>query len=284
MTFIARAGVVTILVGALTIASPLAAHAGSDASASTDPSGAHVQLARRGAWVEVRPPGGSYGNGSSATSPGCQRRWVPTKYPRYLRPRVGNPDIHSTPMPPAPRPDYVAYFVYCDGTYLDSVWLLPSAFSPTAGAVDVLAIAEQLVRDLPYPAATVGVSPEGRGLTGLESWFWVNGYSGPLHDAVTGLGLRVEVEAVPGAVRWDFGDGTPPQAGTLGTAAPTRSDVVHTYETRSRATPLSIHATVRLDVRYRVNDEPWQALDPVVRVATRAYPVAESRAALVTPR
>ena len=39
----------------------------------------------------------------------------------------------------------------------------------------------------------------------------------------------------------------------------------------------------QLDVRFRVNGGPWEALDPVARSATRAYPVAESRAALVTP-
>ena len=112
------------------------------------------------------------------------------------------------------------------------------------------------------------VSPDGRGLTGLESWFWVSGYSGPVRDVVDELGLRVEVEAVPAAVRWDFGDGSPVQPGTLGSAAPTRSDVVHTYERRSRATPMGIRASVRLDVRYRVDGEPWQALDPVFRTAT----------------
>ena len=65
------------------------------------------------------------------------------------------------------------------------------------------AMAEQIARDLPYPPATVHVSPDGRGLTGLESWFWVAGYSGPVTDVVDELGLRVEVEAVPAAVRWD---------------------------------------------------------------------------------
>jgi hypothetical protein len=161
------------------------------------------------------------------------------------------------------------------------VWLQPSAFA-AAPVVDTRAIAQELVRDLPYPAVTIGVSPNGRGLTGLESWFWVSGYSGPVQDAVDSFGFHVEVEARPAAVRWSFGDGTS-QPGTLGQAAPARSDVVHTYQRRSRGGPMGVQASVRLDVRFRVNGGPWEALDPVLRSATRAYPVAESRAALVAP-
>jgi hypothetical protein len=205
---------------------------------------------------------------------------VPTKYPNYLRTSPVSPDYHVTPMPPSPGPGYVAYHVWCGTDYITSVWLPPAAFL-AAAPVDPRAIAEELVRDLPYPPATIGASPEARGLTGLESWFWVEGYSGPLRDAVDEFGLRVEVEATPAAVRWDFGDGTPPAAGTLGQAAPARSDVAHVYERRRRGSPAAVRAVVRLDVRYRVDGGPWEVLDPVFRTAARAYPVAESRAALV---
>jgi hypothetical protein len=187
-------------------------------------------------------------------------------------------------MPARPGPEYLAYYVYCGADYITSVWLPPNAFSPVAAEIDIRAIAEQLARDLPYPDATIHISPDARGLTGLESWFWVSGYSGVVRDAVEELGLRVEVEALPASVRWDFGDATPVQAGSLGQATPARSDVAHTYERRSTVTPLPVRATVRLDVRYRVDREPWQALDPVFRTATRGYAVAESRAALVPSR
>jgi hypothetical protein len=187
-------------------------------------------------------------------------------------------------MPPRPGPGYVAYHVYCGATYVTSVWLPPDAFGAAAPVVDPRAVAEELVRDLPYPAATIGISPDARGLTGLESWFWVVGYSSTLRDAVDGFGLRVEVEATPASVRWDFGDGTTAVTGTLGRAAPARSDVVHTYDERRRRTAPGVRATVRLDTRYRVDGGPWEALDPVFRTATRGYPVAESRAALVRSR
>lgn len=251
------------------------------ANVSTDPSGAHVRLGRGGVWFETRGPRGddaSGGDGGGAT--GCRRRWVPTKFPNFLNPSPVNPDIHLTPMPPRPGPEYVAYYVYCGADYITSVWLPPSAFA-AAAAVDVRAIAEQLVRDLPYPDAVIHISPDARGLTGLESWFWITGYTGVVRDAVDEFGIRVEVEALPASVSWNFGDETPTWNGTLGHATPARSDVAHTYERRSTGTPLSVRATVRLDVRYRVDNGPWQALDPVFRTAARGYPVAESRAALV---
>jgi hypothetical protein len=252
---------------------------------STDPTGAHVRLGRGAVWIEIRGPrdGDASGGGGGATT-GCRRRWVPTKFPNFLNSSPVNPDIHVTPMPPRPGPEYVAYYVYCGADYITSVWLLPSAFAPAAAAVDVRAIAEQLVRDLPYPDAFIHISPDARGLTGLESWFWITGYTGVIHDAVDEFGIRVEVEALPGSVSWNFGDETPTQSGTLGHATPARSDVAHTYERRSTGTPLSIRATVRLDVRYRVDAEPWQTLDPVFRTAARGYPVAESRAALIPSR
>ena len=248
---------------------------------STDPVGAHVRLGGHGTYWEVSAPDDGSGGGGNAGGPPPCRRWVPTKYPHYL-PRSHVPsDIDVTPMPPAPGPDSTAYHVYCGATYITSVWLQASAFA-AAPVVDTREIAQELVRDLPYPAVTVGVSPEGRGLTGLESWFWVSGYSGPVEDAVDSFGYHVEVQAWPAAVRWSFGDGTATN-GSLGQAAPARSDVAHTYERRSRGGASTVQASVRLDVRYRVNGGAWLALDPVARTATRGYPVAESRAALVVP-
>lgn len=263
------------------IGAPGPAGAESGAGVSTDPAGAHVVLRHDEVWVEIGPVGGGH-SGSGTPGTGCLRRWVPTANAIYLRPSTVPGDYHITPMPPRPGPDYRAYFVYCGARYVTSVWLRPSQFAPAGAAMDPRAIADQLVRDLPYPAATVGISPAARGLTGLEAWFWVAGYTGePLRDAVEGFGLHVEVEARPAAVQWDFGDGSGPITGTLGAAAPARSDITHVYEQRTRAVPFTVHATVRLDVRWRLNGGPWQDLAPVTRVASRSYPVAESRAALV---
>jgi hypothetical protein len=252
--------------------------AGADPPAvSTDPTGAHVVLVRHRVWVEVGPRRAA-GGGAAA---GCRRRWVPAVQPYYLlRNRYGG-DIHLSPMPPAPSAEHRPYHVFCDGTYVTSVWLRPSQFLGTP-AVDPQTMAERLARDLPYPAATIGVSPAARGLTGMESWFWVEGYSGAaIADAVEGFGLLVEVEARPVGATWDFGDGTAPQRGSLGQAGPARSEVRHGFDRRSADTGFAVRAIVRLDVRWRLNGGPWQPLAPVLRVASRPYAVVESRAALV---
>lgn len=271
---------VALVLTASGLAVPGPAAAESGAGVSTDPTGAHVVLHHDEVWVEVGPVGG--GGSSSTPGTGCHRRWVPTAYAVYLRDSTVPGDYHVIPMPPRPTPEYRAYFVYCDARYVTSVWLQPSQFAAGGTAMDPRTIAEQLARDLPYPPAAIGISPAARGLTGLEAWFWVSGYTGePLRDAVEGFGLRVEVEARPASVQWDFGDGSGPSTGTLGAPAPARSDVTHVYEPRSRAVPFTVRATVRLDVRWRLDGGAWQNLTPVTRAASRPYPVAESRAALV---
>jgi len=269
----ALAGVGLMAVSAVSLVATPAAAAPVDAAAvSTDPTGAHVELRHGDTWVESRAT-----TGSTITT-GCRRRWVlsPGAFALRITP---SGDYREVPMDPAPGPEYRTYHVWCDDRFVASVWLRPEQFG-----VDPRAIAEELVRDLPYPAATVGASPDGRGLTGLESWFWVDGYSGaPIVDTVTELGMTVTVEAVPSMVAWDFGDGTTANDVGLGAPPPGRSSVVHTFEIRSRPA-YRVRALIRLAVRWRLGAGPWQTLAPVVRTALRVYPVVESRAALVPDR
>ncbi len=250
-----------------------AAAAPTDAAAvSTDPTGAHVELRHGDTWIEARASTGS------ATASGCRRRWVLSPGAFALRTTSAG-DYREVAMDPPPGPGYRAYQVWCDERFVAGVWLRPEQLG-----VDPRAIAEELVRDLPYPAATVGASPGGRGLTGLESWFWVEGYTGtPIVDTVTELGMTVTVEAVPTAVGWDFGDGTAASGAGLGVPPPGRSTVVHTFEVRARPT-YRVRALIRLAVRWRLGTGPWQTLAPVLRTAMRTYPVVESRAALVPDR
>jgi hypothetical protein len=242
------------------------------AAVDTDPTGAHVELHHRDTWVEVRRRGGG------AAETGCRRRWILSPGAVALR-ITPTGDYRQVPMDPSPDPDARTYHVWCDDRYVTSVWLRPQQFG-----VDPQLIAEQLVRDLPYPAAVVGASPDGRGLTGLESWFWVEGYTGaPIVDTVTDFGMTVTVEAAPAVVSWDFGDDTTADGLGFGTPPPARSSVRHVFEVRSRPT-YRVRVLVELAVRWRLGAGPWQALSPVVRTALLDYAVVSSRAALVPDR
>ncbi len=239
------------------------------ASTSTDPTGAHVELGHTDhVWRERPQTGGAVGTG-------CQRRWIPSGEFQLRKTPAG--DYRQVPLTePSPGPEYQTYQVWCNDQYLDTVWIRPQQFG-----VNPLDIAERLVRDLPYPAARLGTNPATRGLTGLESWFWVEGYTAaPILDSVTEFGMTVDVEAAPSSTSWDFGDGTTANGLGLGSAGPLRSTVVHTFERRARPA-FNLRALIVVSVRWRLNGGAWQDLGPVVRTATRSYPVVESRAALV---
>lgn len=247
---------------------PTAAAAQDTAAVSTDPTGAHIELRHNQYWQETRRPNG-------AAPEACLRKWFP------FEEILPGDDSWTTPTPgtvdPRPAAEYQPYEVYCGDTFIATVWLRAEQFG-----VDPIAIAERLVIDLPYPPARLGTNPQTRGLTGLETWFWVDGYTGaPITDVITEFGMRVEVNATPTSVSWDFGDGTHAKGLGLGSGPPTRSGVVHTFETRARPT-FSVRALIMLSVRWRLNGGAWQDLDPVVRTAVRPYPVVESRAALVS--
>lgn len=271
-----RATVVVVLALATTTAPAMTAGAAGWADASTDPTGAHVVLGRDHTWTEVPARTGSGGGDPEA----CVRRWEPAAGDVALR-RTPTGDYRSVPIEtPSPGPEYSVYHVWCADLagdhYLASVWLRPEQFG-----VDPRVIAERLVRDLPYPAARVGANPAGRGLTGLESWFWVEGYTAaPVSDTVRAFGLTVTVEATPGSVSWDFGDGASARRAGLGVPPPGRSEIRHVFEVRGRPT-VRVRALIRLAVRWRVGAGPWEPLDPVTRIAVLDYPVVESRAVLV---
>ena len=181
-------------------------------------------------------------------------------------------------MPRAPTPAHVAYHVYCGGIYVTSIWVLPTAFQATPPSARSLAL--QVVARLRYPALTISVNPAHRGLTGLNTLFATNGFSGaPIRDSVRGFGATVEVEATPSSVSWLTGEGSASQRVPF--ANGTRGLITHLYERRSPAPGYTVTASIELAVRWRFNAGAWSGLTPISRTASIAYPVIASRSRLV---
>jgi hypothetical protein len=252
------------------------AEAATAVDVDTDPSGARVELGRDLSWGETGAaaphPGGQGG--------GCRRRWVPAPAPIVMQPAPGAVDPGPGFLPPPPSADAKAYLVYCDATYLTTIWAVPAQFNGGNVTGALRSLAERLVRDLPFPDAAIDISPGERGLTGLESWFWMTGYDGaPLDATVSGFGTTVAVEARATGATWNFGDGAESVTG-LGRPYPARSDVTHVYERRSGRDGFAVSVDFEFAAHYRVDGGAWQPLAPVARRAERAYLVDEVRAQL----
>lgn len=266
-------GLVTVVLVALAVGAGGPAEA-AEVGASTSPAGARVEIGIGGAYVEQGTPG--TGGGSGGGGGGCVRRWVPET---GIAPGIA--DYLSLLFGPPPSPEHVPYSVYCGDAYVGAAWILATEFTVVPSGPTVAEIAAALARDLPYPDVSIGANPGGRGLTGLATWFWLDGYDGaPIVDAVTGFGTAVEVEARGSVATWDFGDDTGPIEAPIG-GGPSAPSVTHVYGTRSGPGGFSVTTAFSFSVRYRVDGGDWIALPPVERVAERTYEVVDSRAQLV---
>ncbi len=129
------------------------------------------------------------------------------------------------------------------------------------------------------PKPIVQLSPDQRGLTGLQTWYW---YSGSANVSV-GFGSRgfaITASAAADNFRWSTGDGsvlTSPRAGSPATPA-----ALHVYRTKSAGYPVSL--SMVWTGRYTwsgFGDSGSGPLGPVtVTGATHPYPVAEVRSVL----
>ncbi|MFN2587094.1 MAG: PKD domain-containing protein [Actinomycetota bacterium] len=128
----------------------------------------------------------------------------------------------------------------------------------------------------------VNVAPARTGLTGLDSFFWVDGPA-PISATARAPGLTVTAEARPIRYLWDFGDGN-----RTSTAHPGRpwtprrpGNAPHLYETKGRYT---VAAEVVWAARWRVNGGPWRDLGYFSTSGSTDYPVREMVAVLVRRR
>jgi hypothetical protein len=248
------------LLATSTMGSALSAE-GRGIDAGTDPDGATVHV------VDGSVSAGS----ASGSGGGCVRRYVPTDLLVYKF----HFELPEAPLaiPAAPSLLHQAFDVYCGNTYLTTVWAIPSAAAAVIGAQT----ARELLARVEFPPVTIAASP-ARGLTGLDSWFWIDGTDGaPMTLSRTDFGISVDLEVRLVGVAWDFGDGTHVDAG-LGKQYPARSDVTHTFESKGSRT---VSAAFRFAARYRVDGAEWIDLGAVPRSTTAAYDVVEVRSLLV---
>jgi hypothetical protein len=183
---------------------------------------------------------------------------------------------YGTSIGPKPHPDARLALLLCNGTVVQPLWIAPDdVIDVDASAAD---LAQQYVEDVLEPAVGIGVNPAARGLVGLDSWFWIDGFDGTVTaPPISAFGVTIEVRMSSGAVTWDFGDGTVVD-GDLGRPYPQESTVRHVHQHDGTFT---INATIELIPEYRVGDGPWLALPALQAEATTTHAVQE-REAVVT--
>lgn len=236
---------------------------GANVSASTDDRGAEVTITV-GEDGEARV---GRGRGAGGGGGGDTCDWRVTAYPFT---GADPPARYGEP----PSPEHRLYLVFCDDEFVDAAWLGPSDDAPPA--IDTEALARTVVEHVPVDLFTIDVRPEGRAVTGIPSYFWVEGYDGaPITDSVANGPVTVAVEITLGTVTWDFGDGTPPVTAGLGQAWPERSEIRHAYRDRGA---YDVTVTITMPATFTVNGGAATELEPITRTATIPYVVDEVQA------
>jgi hypothetical protein len=185
----------------------------------------------------------------------------------------------------ARRMRYAPYYLICDGQNRGVVWIEIDTTPPSNGgdqSRDPRDIALHLRDVIPIPRASVDINP-GRGVVGVDSWFWLQGYRGAsVKDSTNPFGQLVEVEATVTRYEWSFGDGTHITSESPGNPYPERSEVRHTFERSSAGYDAGypIDVSFVFSVRYRIDGGPWIGLPGITRQAHTDYPVRESQAVI----
>jgi len=190
------------------------------------------------------------------------------------------PDLDAVPYGstagPQPHPEARVAVLFCNGLQVSVIWVSPEDVIDLDAAAR--AEAERYVEDVLMPAVSIGANPAAKGLVGLRSWFWIEGFSGTVTaPPISAFGLTIDVRMSTGSVTWDFGDGTV-EPGDLGQAYPAESSVQHAHQ---RDGVFTITATLDLVPEYRVDGGPWITLPNLTTLASLDHPV-EERQAVVT--
>jgi hypothetical protein len=223
----------------------------------------------------TEPGGGGSGGGGGGSAPRCHLE--------ELSPDEWDQSIELEYW--ARRMHYAPYNLICNGEWEGVVWIeivLDEDGDPLPPPSSPREVAERLRDRLPVPRVSVEINPD-RGVVGVESWFWLDGYDGStLRHSTDAFGWLVEVEARVTHYEWSFGDGAVITSESPGNEYPQRSSVRHVYERSSLGLHegYSVEASFVFAVRYRVDGGSWTSLPGITRASQANYPVRESQAVI----
>lgn len=229
------------------------------AAADTLPDAVRVTVLKMGGTYAVQSVAGG---GSGGPAQGCV--WTVLFTPSLEDAPYG------TGAGPMPDPDARLALLLCNGAIMRPIWVAPTDVVDLDAAAR--AEAQRYVEDVLTPAVSIGVNPAAKGLAGLRSWFWIDGFSGSVTaPPITAFGLTIDVRMSLDSATWDFGDGTV-EAGDLGRAYPDESTVRHAYRD---AGSYVVSAAIALVPEYRVNGGPWLTLPNLTVTATTTHQVEQ---------
>ena len=183
----------------------------------------------------------------------------------------------------------------------DSVLPCYTLVGPGGPGFDPGAIAASVADRLPLLPGRIQTSPRVAGLTGTDSWFWLDPAPRTEELTVSLAGERVTIRAEPGAVEWRFGDGIDLVGGpgrAFRTGRPPAGAVLHLYETRCLpgdqgrnpyvlgscgSSGYGVEAVVAWRISYSASGpvEASGSLPTRTTATSIAYPVSEARGFLV---
>ncbi|MGH2961394.1 MAG: hypothetical protein ACRDL3_04255 [Solirubrobacterales bacterium] len=192
--------------------------------------------------------------------------------------------------------------IYAPDSVLPCYTLVGPGGAPGGPGLNPEAIADSVADRLPLLPGRLQTSPRVTGLTGSDSWFWLDPAPRTEELTVSLAGETVTVTAVPSRVEWRFGDGIDLSGGPgrpYRPGPPPADAVLHVYETRCLpgdqgrnpyvlascgSSGYRVEAVVVWRISYSASGpvEASGALAARTTETAAAYPVSEARAFLVS--
>lgn len=131
------------------------------------------------------------------------------------------------------------------------------------------------------PSPQLVVAPSHLGLTGLDSFFWLDSPLRPVTATAGVPGLTVVARAVPTQYIWNFGDGSDYTSADSGRpwTRDREGSISHLYET---AGTYRLGVTVIWEAAYSINGGTWQSIGSFSTSGSRPYRVQQMVPALVS--